>query len=379
MFKKIAFFALFLAVTGLFAATSVNAQRLIKGSLVTSTDTSIDTLIEATPEANPSFDPSQCANGGQGAPVQSCGTSGANNWETGNMNGSKAHYAEGTTIHYRYTFTNLTVGTRYTFRIAYDAWQQVNSKHAIDYLKTYDADIDPTPGKVYQVIPCGGAPAPGCVDGPVTFDIPLDGGPGLTPPSQAGGEVFTGWNISDAVGFTPTATFLPYVASSAERMIEVKFTATQVSAVLAWGGHIADSVEWAAVAAGHQGATSIPGSPYHMRNGGTGSFGDGQKELQLATSAVVTQPSAADATITGRVTDPYGRAISSAKLTLINAITGEVETAYTNTFGYYKFDAVPVGDFYVMNVQHRRYLFVNGSVSFSLQDSIAGLNFQASR
>jgi len=33
----------------------------------------------------------------------------------------------------------------------------------------------------------------------------------------------------------------------------------------------------------------------------------------------------------------------------------------------------------VMSIQHRRYIFVTGSVSFSLEDSIAGLNFQASR
>ncbi|MEQ1764129.1 MAG: carboxypeptidase-like regulatory domain-containing protein [Pyrinomonadaceae bacterium] len=79
------------------------------------------------------------------------------------------------------------------------------------------------------------------------------------------------------------------------------------------------------------------------------------------------------------MTDSYGRAISSAKLTLTNASTGEVSAVYTNTFGYYTFKGLPVGDFFVMTVQHRRYLFVSGSVSFSLEDNIAGLDFQASR
>ncbi|MEO5858554.1 MAG: hypothetical protein ABIR33_06355, partial [Pyrinomonadaceae bacterium] len=100
MFKKIAFFALFLAVTGLFAATSVNAQRLIKGGSVKSTPT--DTLLEPVPEAIPKAIMEQCANGGIGDPAQSCGALGTdNNWDTGNMNGSKSHYAEDRSIHYR--------------------------------------------------------------------------------------------------------------------------------------------------------------------------------------------------------------------------------------------------------------------------------------
>jgi len=94
MFKKIVFFALFLAVTGLFAATSVNAQRLIKGGLVKSVEAT-DTLIEQTPEANPAVLMSQCENGGNvGTPIQNCGAGATDdNWNTGNMNGQKAHYA----------------------------------------------------------------------------------------------------------------------------------------------------------------------------------------------------------------------------------------------------------------------------------------------
>jgi len=110
-----------------------------------------------------------------------------------------------------------------------------------------------------------------------------------------------------------------------------------------------------------------------------GIFG-GQQDRSLKGSAVLlAPPSAADATVGGRVMDSYGRAIPSAKLSLTNALTGEVKTVYTNTFGYYKFEGVPVGDFFVMSVSHRRYSFANPSVSFSLEDSIASLNFQATR
>lgn len=383
MFKKFASFALLLAVVGLFAATSTHAQRLIKGGLVKSAQP-VETTFEVIPEANPAFDPAQCANGGIGSPVQSCGTSGSNNWETGNMNGSKAHYQEGRSIHYRYVFSNLTAGpTVYTIRLAYDAFKDP-TQHAIDYLNTYDADIDQDPDKVYQVIPCGGVT--GCAAfSPNTIDIPDDpqlqnyvttaGTQGIEPPTVAGSRVFTGWGLTFV-----SATFLPYNAANAERMIEVKFTAQAATAVLAWSGHVALGSEWNGFLGGaHGGAGSISGSPYHMRNGGSGSFGDGQRELQLAANAVVLVPSAADAAVAGRVTDAFGRAISSAKLTLHNASTGEMSIVYTNSFGYYKFEGIPVGDFFVMSVEARRYIFVNGSVSFSLEDSIEGLNFQASR
>jgi hypothetical protein len=89
-------------------------------------------------------------------------------------------------------------------------------------------------------------------------------------------------------------------------------------------------------------------------------------------------PTAAPASITGRVLDRYGRGIYGARVQLFNASTGAATTAVTNTFGYYRFSDVPVGDFYVMSVTHKRYTFVNGSTSFSLDADLAGVDFIAS-
>ena len=577
MFKKIAFFALFLAVTGLFAATSVNAQRLIKGGLVKSVQAT-DTLIEPIPEVI-KFTPAQCANGGVGDPANNCGynadgvTPSDANWEKGNMNGQKAHYPEGSNIHYQYVFTGLSPNTQYTFRIGYDAWEGVyaagSTAHTIDYLNTYNAGFDGAPLTEYKVNPCGGVA--GCVlANSAQIAIPSDTTfAGATQPAAP--RYFTGWGLT-----WDSATFLvPANPLAGERIYEIKFTtgAGVSTAVVAWSGHIAKGSEWAAIQPGDTGAGGQSGSPYHMRNAGNGSFGDGQQELQLQASAVVpvpavkafktvrlgrqegddlftpgvinlqdtvvwtiryintstvnipnfqiqdtinpgllyvgplvansvklnpltvalvptnplfdgttdvnmlgpnvtleagmmitvrfrtrvvlagpipnqafgsgggipiavstdsaddgrlesisgfavsgecveagddgpaggcypqtvwvspagyaaaieptyidtlAGPTAAAVSITGRVTDYYGRAISSAKLTLFGA-SGEAKVVYTNTFGYYKFSEVPVADFYVMSVQHRRYTFVNGSVNFSLQDNIEGFNFQASR
>lgn len=364
MFKKIAFFALFLAVTGLFAATSVDAQRLIKGNFVKSTDTSTDTLIE--PEANPAANLDQCQNGANKVPLVPVNCDPG--WANGNSNGNNSHYAEGTSIHYRIKFSNLSIGQPYTITLGYDSWHNTSDKNAIDFLTSYsEAAVG------YTVTPCDGTQT-GCADAPTVVAVPDD--PCHTfDNSYPNVREFTGWgmNLTDSAFVSPLNT--PALCDAQERQVTVSFIATTTSPVLAWSGHIARALDWNSV--GESSASSINGSPYHMRIIANTGWG-GQQDRSLSTSAVVT-PSAGDASVTGRVTDAYGRAISSAKLTLNNASTGEVEFVYTNTFGYYSFKGLPVGDFFVMTVEHRRYTFVNSSVSFSLDDNIAGLNFQASR
>lgn len=88
-------------------------------------------------------------------------------------------------------------------------------------------------------------------------------------------------------------------------------------------------------------------------------------------------PSAAPVSITGRVTDSYGRGIFGARISLFNASSGAAYSATTNSFGYYRINDLPVGDFYVMSVAHKRYLFLNGSTSFSLEDNLTGMDFVA--
>lgn len=378
MFKKIAFFALFLAVTGLFAATSINAQRLIK---VTKSESTTDTLLEPVPEANEAVVMTQCENGGNvGAPIQNCGAGGTDdNWNTGNMNGQKAHYAEGRSIHYRAVFKNLTPGTPYTIVMGYDILKGSPLIHAIDYLTNYD-DAIPN-GNQYQVVPCGslvnaaGHPCNGGTPKLISIDDDPDVPASIETPAVR--NIIT-WGIQDGATLDLSYGTATVGGAFYERLVTITFTPTVENPVFGWAGHIALGSAWSAFNGG-TGAGAISGSPYHMYNrpGGVNNFG-GAGDLQLATSAI-TGPSAADAEITGRVIDGYGRAISSAKLTLTDALTGEVRVVYTNTFGFYTFKGVPVGDFFVMTAEHRRYIFVNGSVSFSLEDNISGLNFQASR
>ncbi|HEV8592945.1 MAG TPA: carboxypeptidase-like regulatory domain-containing protein [Pyrinomonadaceae bacterium] len=86
-------------------------------------------------------------------------------------------------------------------------------------------------------------------------------------------------------------------------------------------------------------------------------------------------PSAAPASISGRVSDPYGNGLAYARVDVLNASTGEVRSALTNGFGYYTIDGLGVGEFYMVTVSSKRYSFASQFVS--LEDNVAGLDFTA--
>ncbi len=88
---------------------------------------------------------------------------------------------------------------------------------------------------------------------------------------------------------------------------------------------------------------------------------------------------AADASISGRVVDPYGRGLSGATLSLVDFTTGLTTYVTTNTFGYYKFNGLEVSNFYNLDVKHRRYQFNESVKTISLQADLADVNFSAAR
>ena len=92
------------------------------------------------------------------------------------------------------------------------------------------------------------------------------------------------------------------------------------------------------------------------------------RNIQLA-------PSAAPASVNGRVLTLSGRGISKAFVTIFNTTTGESFTSMTNNFGYYRFNDLPVSDFYIMTVSHKRYLFLDASRSFTLEDDMFDVDF----
>lgn len=87
-------------------------------------------------------------------------------------------------------------------------------------------------------------------------------------------------------------------------------------------------------------------------------------------------PTAAAVSITGRVTTAKGNGIRNARLVLTSP-DGTRRTAITSSFGYYAFDGIEVGHTYVLEIASKRYTFANPTRIFSLQDTLADLDFVA--
>ena len=88
----------------------------------------------------------------------------------------------------------------------------------------------------------------------------------------------------------------------------------------------------------------------------------------------VRAPTAASASVTGRILSPEGRAISRATV-IVTDSNGAARTVQTNTFGYYKVSNLEVGQDYIFTVNARSYTFTPRVVSLS--DDISGLDFIA--
>lgn len=83
-------------------------------------------------------------------------------------------------------------------------------------------------------------------------------------------------------------------------------------------------------------------------------------------------PTAATVSIGGRVLTPAGYGLTNAIVSLADS-AGNIRTARSSSFGYYRFDQVPVGETYVVSVSSKRYNFTPQVVS--LFEEITDLNF----
>lgn len=159
---------------------------------------------------------------------------------------------------------------------------------------------------------------------------------------------------------------------------------TQMSAwSLAWNApqHLDRLVSAIIVKGGPNGTNVYPYNP--LDNGDNGPFivPGGVNAISHISFCFepFTAPSAADAEISGRVVDRYGRGISLALITVTNLSTGEVSSTRTNNFGYYKVEGLPVANFYSLAVSHSRFKFFEPVRTFSLDDSLTDVDFAAIR
>ena len=210
--------------------------------------------------ANPSADLDQWAN----LPTAS--------WVNGNLGASKAFYREGDSIPYRLRFGNLTLAP-HTVTIEWDTTK--SSKHALDYLTTFDRSFPPLAN---PPTPCTGVSGCGSAS---TYAIPVDpqvSGSSVTP--VAGLFTIYGGTVSSVSAYS-YSNGSGFVGDKSAR-ISITFTPTQANPVIAWGGHISTRLDWGV----SNSAVTIPGSPYHTRlvelDGG-----GGNQDRSLSADAVV--------------------------------------------------------------------------------------------
>src|SRR5215213_5864310 len=188
----------------------------------------------ASAASGPAANIDQCRNGTFADPVVCTGAA----WANGDLGSENSHYREGASVPFRVLLDGLTAGDTYTVAIQYDTLK--DTKHAYDYLTSYDATettADPTSGYT-------GLTAGNC------FPIPTD--PDVI--NQDSGCISI-WN--------GTITNITYGEDSTTgtQTALVTFTASSDTVLLAWGGHVASQLDWGL----GNSASAISGAPYHMR------------------------------------------------------------------------------------------------------------------
>jgi hypothetical protein len=88
-------------------------------------------------------------------------------------------------------------------------------------------------------------------------------------------------------------------------------------------------------------------------------------------------PTAATATVSGRIRDVNGKAASRVVVTLTNLSTGETLTTRTNSLGRYTFEDVPTGGSYSLRVSSKRYTFSQNERVINLLEDLMDANFTA--
>jgi subtilisin family serine protease len=104
------------------------------------------------------------------------------------------------------------------------------------------------------------------------------------------------------------------------------------------------------------------------------------QQIQCTFTSDELAPTAAGATVSGRVVSANGRGVKGVSVTILDATTGTLRRAVTNTLGYYSFNDLPVAHFYVLTaVSTSRYPISNNVRTFTLDNDLNAVGFISQR
>lgn len=91
-------------------------------------------------------------------------------------------------------------------------------------------------------------------------------------------------------------------------------------------------------------------------------------------------PTAAQVSLSGRVRNSKGAGIiRRVRVRLIDTFTGTERTVQTNPFGYYQFEELEVGHFYIIRAESNNFAFTPDSYAFSLLEDRENVDFTGYR
>ena len=234
----------------------------------------------------------QCSNDdGDGYPGPPPGSADEGcHWINGNLNANNSTYHEGDSTVQRLWVDDITPGSTHTVTFQYGTTK--GGKHAYDYLTTWNDSEN------WVALADRCQDIPGCTTaGETTFAIPNDPNVPDTielPPGGPLSRLFT------ARGATITGISVPTIASGTYAgdsetditvTVQLDSTGPMCDAggcgVAIWfGAHIARTEQWNAFN-GTTGATTIPGSPYHVSLSKLDGNSIGNRDNQMQANAVV--------------------------------------------------------------------------------------------
>lgn len=88
-------------------------------------------------------------------------------------------------------------------------------------------------------------------------------------------------------------------------------------------------------------------------------------------------PTAANASISGRVITADGRGITNVWIIISGGSLSQPRTIRTSSFGYYRVEDLPAGETYVLEIRAKRYSFTNPTRIISLTEDASEQNFIA--
>jgi hypothetical protein len=203
----------------------------------------------------------QARNGSPDAPIAQA------EWVKGNAGPANSHYVEGHSIPYRIVVSDANLGS-HTLVLEWDTTQK--GKHAIDYIAHFDRLLPHSqfgshtqPETINPIVGFAGpfaAPQTFPIPAPSSSSSPVADQPTASFNSLPAGErALTIWN--------GTIANVAYVRQdsagqdSGVTQLSIEFVADAPTVVIAFGGHIASKADWGI----GNSASSIGGSPYHMR------------------------------------------------------------------------------------------------------------------